>query len=236
MRSWQRQGPPRLARAPEVGRLREGRRLQSACRLARCGVKLGIMKNVRPSTWLLLATLGVAPVTHAQDGDMETDSAIQRATDAAKKMGLPSPDVKKILEENDRQEARDKAAVQAAVDAPGPAALPDWTPKVPQFTPSGPVAKKVVNDEAKVVLSGTSPLTPAELADAWEAAVSTQKINHSRNNISSNGNLTTVVFLTTRTDPLQEVRLESRRAPGETISHVTILSPLAVAKPSDDDE
>ena len=199
------------------------------------GVSLGSMKNVRPSGLLLLATLSLAPPTHAQDADRETGEAIQQATDAAKKMGLKMPDVKQILEENDREEAREKAAVQAVVDAPGPATLPDWTPKIPQFTPSGPVAKKVVDGEAKVVLSGTSPLTPAELADAWEAAVRTQEINRFRNNISSNGNLTTVVFLTTRTEPRQELRLESRRAPDEKITHVTILSPLAVPEPADDE-
>jgi hypothetical protein len=185
---------------------------------------------------LLLAASGYPALGRAQDADAEADAAIQQATDAAKKMGLPSPDVRRILDENDRAEAREKAAVQTVVDAPGPAALPAWTPAVPQFAPSGPAAKQVVNDEARVVLSGTSPLTPAELADAWEAAVSTQQINHARNNISSNGNLTTIVFLTTRTDPREEVRLESRRAPGEKITHVSVSSPIAVPEPVDDNE
>jgi hypothetical protein len=43
---------------------------------------------------------------------------------------------------------------------------------------------------------------------------------------SSNGNLTTIMFLSTRTDPVQKVELAARRAPGEKISRVEISSPL----------
>ncbi len=140
------------------------------------------------------------------------------------------PDVKKMMEDDDREEAKKKAAKQAVVDAPGPATFPAWTPKVPQFTPAGPVGKKLIEGEAMIVLSGTSPLTPAELADAWEKTVFKQEINRGRNNSNVNGTVSTIVYLTTQTDPPEEVRLESRRAPDEKITQVTVMSPLPVPK------
>lgn len=193
------------------------------------------MKNLIPLALFSVATFGLAPLSPAQDSDKETDSAIKQAKEAAKKMGMKMPDVTKIMEENDQEEAKEKAAKQAVVDAPGPAELPKWTPKVPQFTASGPATRKLIEGEPKVALSGTSPLTPDELADAWEKEVTNLPINHVRNNISSNGNLTTILFLTTRTDPREEVRLEARRAPAEKITHVIVMSPLPVPEIDDED-
>ena len=115
-------------------------------------------------------------------------------------------DVKKIMEESDKEEAKEKAVV----DAPGPAKLPAWTPKVPQFTSAGPVAKELVDGEPAVVEKGTSPLTPAELGDAWEKAVADQQINHSRNNMTINGAITVILYLSTRSESREEVRLEAR--------------------------
>jgi hypothetical protein len=60
--------------------------------------------------------------------------------------------------ENKAEEAKQKAAMQAVVDVKGPVALPDWTPQVPQFTPSGPPARELVDGEPKVIQIGTSPL------------------------------------------------------------------------------
>jgi len=58
------------------------------------------------------------------------DDAIQQATEVAKKMGVKMPDVKKQLEEVNKEEAKEKAALQKQLEAPGLLALPDWTPKV----------------------------------------------------------------------------------------------------------
>jgi hypothetical protein len=132
------------------------------------------MKNLIPKAVLTLALLGLTPLMRAEDSDKDVDAALDQANDAAKKMGMKMPDVKQIMADSDKEEAKEKAAKQAVVDAPGPAKLPKWTPKVPQFTASGPVAKKLIEGEPKVALSGTSPLTPAELADAWEKEVATQ--------------------------------------------------------------
>ena len=174
---------------------------------------------------LLAASLALTPLLHAQDTDKDADDAIQQAADAAKKMGVKMPDVKKQLEEVDKEEAKQKAALQKQLEAPGPVALPDWTPKVPQFKPAGPATKKIVDDEVYIIVTGTSPLTPAQLGDSWEAAKG-DKLNSSRSNNSSNDTKTVFIYLSTREEPLQKVVLEATRAPEEKITHVTISSPL----------
>lgn len=193
------------------------------------------MKHVTMGFLLAAATLLPALAARAQnDDDKATNAAIEQATEAAKKMGMEMPDVKKVMEDNDKEEAKEKAAKQAVVDAPGPAVLPAWTPKTPQFTPAGPVKKKLLDDEPVTELNGTSPLTPAQLGDAWEKAVADQKISHGRNNMNVNGTLTVILYLHTQTDPREEVRLEAKREPDEKITHVSISSPLPV--PGNDDD
>src|ERR1700736_5624838 len=91
---------------------------------------------------LFCVLFALTPLLYGQDTDKEVDEAIQQATDAGKKMGVKMPDVKKQLEEVDKEEAKEKAALQKQLEAPGPVALPDWTPKVAQFKPAGPATKK----------------------------------------------------------------------------------------------
>src|SRR5437870_10102754 len=162
---------------------------------------------------------------HAQETDKEVDNAVQQGADAAKKMGVKMPDVKKQLEEVDKEEAKEKAALQKQLEAPGPVALPDWTPKVAQFKPAGSATKKIVDDEVDIVVTGTSTLTPAKLGDSWEAAKS-DKLNRSRSNNSINDTKTVFIYLSTRQEPLQKVILQATRTPEEKITHVTISSPL----------
>jgi len=186
---------------------------------------------------LLLATsLSLVSTGNGQE-DKDVDDAIKQATDAAAKMGVKMPDVKKQLADIENEEAREKAALQKQLEAPGPVALPDWTPKTPQFQVSGPVAKKIIDDQVNVVLVGTTSLTPAELGDAWEKAKG-DKLNSSRNNISVNNTKTVILFLSTREEPRQEVKMEAERAPEEKITHITISSPLPkpVEEDADDDE
>jgi hypothetical protein len=91
--------------------------------------------------------------------------------------------------------------------------------------------KKIVDDEVTIVQTGTSSLTPEQLADGWEAAaVAANNLNRGRNNINVNGKLTTIMFLSTRTDPVQEVKLEASREPGGKTSQVEISSPLPKPK------
>jgi hypothetical protein len=213
----------------------------------------------RALTFLLVSCLILGPQLRAQE-DATKDSDLTKMLKEAEQMqkeaaelqkkNPPPPDMKKKLAEmeaeakaemarQEQEEKREKEKLQAALkkqlEAPGPIALPDWTPATPQFKAAGPLTKKIVDDEVKIIVTGTSTLTPAELADSWEAAAdATHNLNHFRNNISSNNNLTTIMFLSTRTDPVQKVELEARRAPGEKITRVTISSPLP--KPTDESE
>ena len=174
---------------------------------------------------LLIASFLLAPSLRAQDTDKEVDDSIQQETEVAKKMGVKMPDVKKQLEEVNKEEAKEKAALQKQLEAPGPLALPDWTPKVPQFEPTGPVSRKIVSDEVNIIQTGTSLLTPAELGDSWEEAAKGDKLNSSRTNGSYNDTKVVRIYLSTRQEPLQSVVLEARRAPEDKITHVTIFSP-----------
>ncbi len=187
---------------------------------------LSVMKSTFLAfLFLFVALLPMPPSLLAQDTDKEVDDAIQQATEAAKKMGVKMPDVKKQLEEVNKEEAKEKAALQRQLEAPGPVALPDWTPKVPQFEPAGPVSKKIVSDEVNIIQTGTSPLTPADLGDSWEVAKG-DKLNSSRTNGSYNGTKVVTIYLSTRQEPLQTVVLEAKRAPEDKITHVTISSPV----------
>jgi hypothetical protein len=204
------------------------------CGAAGAPLVLAVMKSTFLAfVFLFVALLPMPPSLLAQDTDKEVDDAIQQATEATKKMGLKMPDVKKQLEEVNKQEAKEKAALQTQLEAPGPVALPDWTPKVPQFEPAGPVSKKIVSDEVNIIQTGTSPLTPAELGDSWEAAKG-DKLNSSRTNGSYNDTKVVTIYLSTRQEPLQSVVLEAKRAPEDKITHVTISSPLP--KPVVEDE
>ena len=207
--------------------------------------------KLRPIFVLLAISLLFSPRLQAQD-DASNDSDLKKMLKEAEEMQMeaaeiqkknpPAPDAKKKLAEmeaeakeeaarQEQEEKREKAQLQAALKkqlaAPGPVALPDWTPATPRFTAAGSPVKKIVDDEVKIIATGTSTLTPKELADRWEAsAAAAENLNHVRNNISSNGYITTIMFLSTRTDPVQNVKLKAERAPGEKVSRIEISSPL----------
>ena len=63
-----------------------------------------------------------------------------------------------------------QAALKKHLEAPGPVMLPDWIPATPEFKAAGAPARKIVDDEVRIVQTGMSSLTPKELADSWEAA------------------------------------------------------------------
>ena len=133
--------------------------------------------------------------------------------------------------EQEQEEKREKEALQAALkkqlEAPGPVTFPDWMPATPEFKPAGKPAKKLVDEEVKIVQTGTSLLTPEKIADSWQAAATAaNNLNQSLNKLNVNGKITRILFLSTRTDPRQEVELEASREPDSKVTQVEISSPL----------
>ncbi len=188
--------------------------------------------------WLLFGTSIRAEENPMDDPDLQ--QLLKQAQEMQKKSG--SPDSRKKLAEmeamakqeaakQEQEEKDEKEKLQAALkkqlDAPGPVAFPDWTPVTPEFKPAGKPAKKLVDEEVKIVQTGTSSLTPEKIADSWQAAAAAaNNLNQSLNKMSVNGKITRILFLSTRTDPRQEVELEASREPDSKITQVEISSPL----------
>lgn len=152
--------------------------------------------------------------------------------DARKKLADMEAMAKQEAAQQEQEEKAEKEKLQTALkkqlDAPGPVAFPDWTPITPEFKPAGKPAKKLIDEEVKIVQTGTSSLTPEQLADSWESApvVTEKNLNRGRNNINVNGKITRILSLSTQTDPVQEVKLEASREPNSKVTQVEISSPL----------
>lgn len=205
--------------------------------------------QIRLYSFLVVVSLFPSSLLRAQDNpqeDADLKEFLKQAAEMQKKStGLQKQnpaafDVEKKLSEmqaamkeaaqQQQEEQRDQEKLQAALKkqlaAPGPVALPDWTPATPQFKPSGSPTKKIVDNEVRIVQAGTSSLTPEELADGWESAAEAKNLNHSRNNIEVNDKLKVIVLLNTRTDPVQEVKFEASQEPNSKITQVEISSAL----------
>ena len=134
--------------------------------------------------------------------------------------------------QQEQEEKREKEELQAALkkqlEAPGPVAFPDWTPVTPEFKPAGKPTKKLVDEQVKIVQTGTSSLTPEKIAESWQAAATAaNNLNQSLNKLNVNGKITRILFLSTRSDPRQEVDLEASREPDSKVTRVEISCPLA---------
>ncbi|HEY6155246.1 MAG TPA: hypothetical protein VIW07_16010 [Candidatus Udaeobacter sp.] len=199
---------------------------------------------------LVLCSALFTPFLGAQDNPMD-DPDLQQLLKQAQEMqkkagdlqkGSGSRDSRKNLADleamakeqaaqQEQDEKREKAELQTALkkqlDEPGPVAFPDWTPTTPDFKPADKPTKKVVEEEVKIVQTGTSSVAPEKIAESWQAAATaTNNLNQSLNKLSVNGKITRILFLSTRTDPRQEVELEASREPGSKITQVQISSPL----------
>jgi hypothetical protein len=207
--------------------------------------------STRLSSCFVIGSLLFAPFLCAQDNPLNDPDLkemlkeaqeMQKEANKLQKQNPTSPDTKKKLAEmlsqakeeearQEQEEKRDKEKLQAALKkqlaAPGPVVLPDWTPATPEFKAAGAPARKIVDDEVKIVQTGTSSLTPEKIADSWQGtAGAANNLNQSLNKINVNGKITRILFLSTRTDPRQEVELEASREPDSKITQVEISSPL----------
>jgi hypothetical protein len=196
--------------------------------------------------WLLFAAL-----VRAQDNPMD-DPDLQQLLKQAQEMQKNARDLQKnpgsldtrkkladmeamakqeaAQQEQEEKEEKEKlqAALKKQLDAPGQVAFPDWTPVTPEFKPAGKPAKKLVDEEVKIVQTGTSSLTPEQLADSWESAtvVAKKNLNRGRSDINVNGKITRIMSLSTQTDPVERVELEASREPNSKVTQVEISSPL----------
>lgn len=200
--------------------------------------------QIRLFSILVISCLVFAPFLRAEDNPLNDPDlkAMLKQAQEMQKQNPTSPDSKKKLsemlsqakEEEARQEQEEKqekvklqAALKKQLDAPGPVVLPDWTPATPEFKAIGAPARKIVNDEVRIVQTGTSSVTPEKIADSWQAAANAaNNLNQSLNKISVNGKITRILFLSTRTDPRQEVELEASREPDSKTTQIEISSPL----------
>jgi hypothetical protein len=207
--------------------------------------------QARAFSILVVACLLSAPLLRAQENPLNDPDLkemlkqareMQKEANELQKQNPTSSDTKKKLadmlsqakEEEARQEEQEKrekeklqAALKKQLDAPGPVVLPDWTPATPEFKAAGAPARKIVDEEVRIVQTGTSSLTPEKIADSWQAAATAaNNLNQSLNKISVNGKITRILFLSTRTDPRQEVELEASREPDSKITKIEISSPL----------
>ena len=188
--------------------------------------------------WLLFATPIRAEENPMNDPDLQQllkqAQEMQKSSgspDARKKLAEMEAMAKQVAAQQDQEEKDEKQKLQAALkkqlDAPGPVAFPDWIPATPEFKPGSKPAKKVVDEEVKIVQTGTSSLTPDKIAESWQAAATAaNNLNQSLNKMNVNGKVTRILFLSTRTDPRQEVELEASREPDSKVTQVEISSPL----------
>ena len=181
-----------------------------------------------------LAVVTAIPL-FAQDDDI--DAQIKKAMENPNQPAPKNPKMKQLEKqameditnaeaEEKAEAAKQKAAAQAVVDVKGPVSLPEWTPQVPQLTPSGPPARKLVDGEPKIILTGTSPLPPAALADALDK-FSNPKFSHERTGSEINHSVDLFVSFRNSEDNT-EVKLEAERKAGAKLTHVTISSPLRI--------
>src|SRR6266849_2246014 len=193
---------------------------------------------IRRLFFIVALTLVTTVPVLAQKDDI--DAAMKKAMENANKPASKADmkkleqqamaDIAKAEAENKAEEAKQKATAQAVVDAKGPTSFPDWTPQVPQFTPSGPPARKLVDGEPKVIQIGTSPLSPEALCDAWDK-FSNPKFSHERTGSEINHSADLFVSFRNGEDG-SAVRLEAERKAGANVTHVTISSPLPLPSPA----
>jgi len=144
-----------------------------------------------PISMLMVCLLFAAPV-RAQDNPSDNAdlkeflkqvAEMQKKATGSQTQNVPAFDVDKKLAEieaatkeaarRQQEEQRDQEKLQVALEkqlaAPGPVTLPDWMPAIPQFKAVGSPTKKIAGNEVRIVQTGTSSITPEELAERLRA-------------------------------------------------------------------
>lgn len=203
--------------------------------------------KLSPLVLSLVAGLLLVPLGRAQENplnDPDLQDALKQAQELQKQSGPAKPakmaDLQKQAAEIQAQQAKEEAeqkqkeqaALQKQLAEPGPTALPDWTPATPGFKATSALTKKIVDDQVRLIQTGTSTVSPEDILQAWEAAVADKPLNHIYNRGTSNGDVSNRLYISTRSDPVQKVRLEARRAVGEKVTQVTVS--LELPKPYED--
>src|SRR4030095_1914440 len=153
--------------------------------------------QTRLLSFLVTSCLLFGPLLRAQDNSLNDPDLkdllkeaqeMQKQAKELQKQNPASQDTKKKLadmlsqakEEEARQEEQEKrekeklqGALKKQLEAPGPVVLPDWTPSTPEFKAAGAPARKLVDEQVKIVQTGTSSLTPEKIADSWQSAENT---------------------------------------------------------------
>ena len=82
-------------------------------------------------------------------------------------------------------------------------------------------------EEVRVVMTGTSTLTPDELGKAWIAAIAAKEINHVlHTNTTNSDKKRATLFLDTREGPRGKVEMHASRPVNARVTEVEISSPL----------
>ncbi len=139
------------------------------------------------------------------------------------------------IEQNEKaQKQKLAAALKKQLEAPGPVALPDYTPTMPEMKTDGPPVRKIIDDQVYTVVTGTSSLTPAQLGDAWEKE-KTEKVSIGRSNNVFNDLKQVIIYVHPQGVFEQEVRLEAERREKEKVTRVKISSPMPKPEVEGDD-
>ncbi|MDQ2867951.1 MAG: hypothetical protein M3R59_06005 [Verrucomicrobiota bacterium] len=214
--------------------------------------------NARVLIALTLGTFLLTPIARSQDEGTDTDinkmmKEMQKLqeTEAAKaskpvdpkeakkKLAQMEADSKKEMAEMVAKEKEQKAKLDAAlkkqVEAPEPTAFPDWMPATPQFKAAGTPAKKIVNEEVRLLVTGTSPIPPRDILAAWKEATKGKPLNNFFNDITSNGDVTQILFLSEREEPYRKMRLSAHRDVGGKVTEIELAEELPKPEIADEE-
>ena len=183
--------------------------------------------------WILFAASASAQDNPLDDPDLQ--QLLKQAQEMQKSAKNPgSPDTRKKLAEmeamakeqaaqQEQEEKNEKEKLQAALKKQLEGA---GSCRLPEFKPAGKPAKKLIDEQVKIVQTGSSSLTPEKIAESWQAAATAaNNLNQSFNKMNVNGKITRILFLSTRTDPREEVELEASREPNGKVTQVEFYLP-----------